>query len=172
MRIKKALKILGIIFLITTISAIAFGVYFYQTTPMLKAIANNDESKLFYFPSKKMMPMDDLKYDENPLLVEDTIVIQTYQFEPTTEPKANLFLAYGGGGNVTTYQNMIKTLVDNGFTVYAFDYRGFGKSNGKPSYKGVIQDTRKAFSDFISRSQENSLKKGRLWNVIRWPIGG
>ena len=155
----KILKIFGIIFLITTIAFIGIGVYYYQTNPMLKAIVNNDESKLYYFPSKQMLPMNELDYSESTLIVDDTIKIHTYQFTPTNEHKANVFLVYGGGGNVTTYQDMIKSLVENGFKVYAFDWRGFGKSNGKPGYKGLLTDTKVAFSDFIKQNETDTLKK-------------
>ncbi|HTO36979.1 MAG TPA: hypothetical protein VL021_01035 [Brumimicrobium sp.] len=72
---------------------------------MLKAIVKNDKSKLYYFPSKQMLPMNDLDYSESTLTVDDTIIIHSYQFVPRIEYKANVFLIYGGGGNVTMYQS-------------------------------------------------------------------
>ncbi len=135
---------------------IGIGIYFYQTNPMLRAIVNNDESKLYYFPSKKMRPMDDLSYSESSLTVDDTIQIQTYQFSPLGKHRANLFLIYGGGGNITRYKEIVKNLVTNGFKVYAFDWRGFGKSSGTPAYKGLLRDAEVAFSDFLK--QKDSLK--------------
>ncbi len=51
---------------------------------------------------------------------------------------------------------MIKTLVTNGFKVYAFDWRGFGKSTGTPGYKGLLKDAEAVFSDFLK--QKNTLK--------------
>ncbi len=77
MKIKKILKITGIIFLTITLVFIGIGIYFYQTNPGIKAIVNNDESKLYYFPSKQMQPMDDLHYSESSLTVDDTIQIPT-----------------------------------------------------------------------------------------------
>lgn len=155
---KKILKIIGWTFLILLLVGIGIGTYFYQTDPMIKAIVNNDESKLYYFPSKEMANMDELDYDESTLTVEDSIKIYTYQFRPKGENKANIFLIHGAGGNVSSYRNLIKPLTDNGFAVYALDWRGYGKSTGVPNYKGVMKDTEIAFQDFIKKTTKDSLK--------------
>ncbi len=155
---KKIFKIIGWTVLILLLGGIAIGTYFYQTDPMIKAIVNNDESKLYYFPSKEMANMDELDYVESTLRVEDSIKIYTYQFNPTGENKANIFLIHGAGGNVSSYRNLIKPLTDNGFAVYALDWRGYGKSTGFPNYKGVMKDTEIAFQDFSSKIAQDSLK--------------
>jgi len=155
---KKILKIIGWTVLILLIGGIAIGTYFYQTDPMIKAIVNNDESKLYYFPTKEMANMDELEYVESSLIVEDSIKIYTYQFKQTGENKANIFLIHGAGGNVSSYRNLIKPLTDNGFAVYALDWRGYGKSTGFPNYKGVMKDTEIAFQDFSTKTAKDSLK--------------
>jgi alpha-beta hydrolase superfamily lysophospholipase len=156
---KRILKIIGLLFLIIVLLGVGFGIYTYLTNEMLRAIVNNDESKLYYFPSKEISRMDDLTYSEKMLNVEDTIKICTYQFENTTQiAKANIFFIHGAGGNVSFYQRMIKTLTENGFKVYAMDWRGYGKSNGTPNYKGVLKDTEVAFTDFLEKTKNDSLK--------------
>ena len=156
---KRVFKIIGLIFLVIILLGIGFGTYLYQTNDMLRAIVNNDESALYYFPSKEISNMDDLVYSENMLNVEDSIIICTYQFRNTTKTtKANIFLIRGAGGNVSFYKGMIKTLTNNGFNVYAMDWRGYGKSNGIPNYKGVLKDTEVAFADFLMKTENDSLK--------------
>lgn len=155
---KKILKIIGWTFLTILVIGIGFGIYFYQSNPMFKAIANNDESKLYYFPTKEMDSMNNLNYSEIKLIVDDSINIYAYYFNPTSEKKANIFLVHGAGGNVSKYEPLIRPLLDNGFGVYAFDWRGFGKSTGKPNYKGVMKDTEIAFKDFYSKTLKDSLK--------------
>ncbi|PIB27870.1 alpha/beta hydrolase [Maribacter sp. 4G9] len=155
---KKIIKIIGWAFLILLLGVITIGTYFYQTDPMIKAIVNNDESKLYYFPTKEMDDMDELDYLESSLKVEDSIKIYTYQFKPIGEKRANIFLIHGAGGNVSTYRNLIKPLTDNGFGVYALDWRGYGKSTGVPNYKGVMKDTEIAFKDFSTKIARDSLK--------------
>jgi pimeloyl-ACP methyl ester carboxylesterase len=156
---KRVFKIIGLLFLIVILLGIGFGIYTYQTNEMIRAIVNNDESVLYYFPSKEISRMDDLNYTEKMLNVEDSIKICTYQFKNTTQiTTANIFLIHGAGGNVSSYIGMIKTLTNNGFNVYAMDWRGYGKSNGIPSYKGVLKDTEVAFLDFLKETEDDSLK--------------
>ncbi len=155
---KKILKICGLTLLILFFGLFGIGVYFYQTDPMIKAIVNNDESKLYYFPSKKMTNMNELDFDESTLTVEDSLIIYSYQFRPRVENKANIFLIHGAGGNVSSYSNLIKPLTDNGFAVYTVDWRGYGKSTGVPNYRGVMKDTEIAFQDFIKKTAKDSLK--------------
>lgn len=148
---KKILKIIGWTVLILIIGGIAVGTYFYQTDPMIKAIVNNDESKLYYFPTKEVSDMDGLDYVESFLTVEDSIKIYTYQFKPSGENRANIFFIHGAGGNVSTYSNLIRPLTDNGFVVYSLDWRGYGKSTGTPHFRGVMKDTEMLLMNFWLR---------------------
>ncbi|WP_026463942.1 alpha/beta hydrolase [Adhaeribacter aquaticus] len=155
----KIFKILGAVVLLLIVFAFGAGFYFYQTNPMVKAIVNNDESKLYYFPVKEMESMKEMKYIENVLRVEDSLNIYTYHFiPPTKELKGDIFFIHGAGGNVSRYRHLIKPLLENGFRVYAVDWRGYGNSSGKPNYKGVLKDTETAFADFRKRTLQDSLK--------------
>lgn len=155
---RKTLRFIGLTFLVLIIIGIGIGIYFYNSDPMIKAIVNNDESKLFYFPLKEMKNMDELNYSENILTVEDTLKIHTYEFKTNETKIANIFFIHGAGGNVSTYKDLIKPLVENGFEVYALDWRGYGKSTGTPNYKGVMKDTQVAFKDFLNKTTTDSLK--------------
>jgi len=55
-------------------------------------------------------------------------------------PKASALFCHGNTGNLTTSADVIPHLLDAGFNVLFFDYRGFGRSSGHASYAGVIGD--------------------------------
>ncbi|HEX2059476.1 MAG TPA: alpha/beta hydrolase [Thermoanaerobaculia bacterium] len=55
-------------------------------------------------------------------------------------PVASGVFCHGNTGNLTTSADVIPHLLNAGFNVLFFDYRGFGKSSGIPSYAGVISD--------------------------------
>jgi alpha-beta hydrolase superfamily lysophospholipase len=116
-----------------------------------------DESKMFYRPGRKMENMDKLIFEEKSIDVEKSITIYTYYFK-SKAPKANIFFIHGNSGNVSTYTSMISTLISGGYNVYAADWRGYGKSTGKPDYKSVLKDTKIAFNDFLSSTRDDSLK--------------
>jgi len=55
-------------------------------------------------------------------------------------PIASGVLCHGNTGNLTTIATIVRPLQDSGINVLLFDYRGFGKSTGSPSFAGVVAD--------------------------------
>lgn len=55
-------------------------------------------------------------------------------------PKASSVFCHGNTGNLTVSADVIPHLLNAGISVLFFDYRGFGRSTGIASYKGVIAD--------------------------------
>ena len=55
-------------------------------------------------------------------------------------PIASTVFCHGNTGNITTVAEIMPHLLDAGFNVLLFDYRGFGMSSGRPSLRGVIED--------------------------------
>ncbi|MBS0263668.1 MAG: alpha/beta hydrolase [Planctomycetes bacterium] len=66
-------------------------------------------------------------------------------YYPQPKPAAVVLLAHGNAGNVTHTVPLLKRLHDDhNLTVFSFDYRGYGKSDGTPDEAGVLADTRAA----------------------------
>ena len=60
-------------------------------------------------------------------------------------PRAVVLYAHGNGGNLAHRAPFYRLLTERlGVTVLAFDYRGYGKSEGKPSEEGLLADARAA----------------------------
>ena len=55
-------------------------------------------------------------------------------------PIASGIFCHGNTRNLTHSADVIPHLLDAGFSVLFFDYRGFGKSTGRPTVNGVISD--------------------------------
>jgi len=93
----------------------------------------------FYFPKKEWKEVK-IPYSEEFISVEkDTL--HTVLFRPKTAPKATVLFFHGAGGNISTYLYMIEVIVKNGYQVYAVDFRGYGKSTGKPTHLNILEDT-------------------------------
>lgn len=56
-------------------------------------------------------------------------------------PIASSLYCHGNTGNLTNVAHLMPHLVDNGFNILLWDYRGYGKSSGRASIRGVIRDT-------------------------------
>ena len=67
------------------------------------------------------------------------------------QPKASGVFCHGNTGNLTTSADVIPHLLNAGLNILFFDYRGFGRSSGRASYRGVISDgvTASRFHDAI-----------------------
>lgn len=77
-------------------------------------------------------------------------------------PIASSLFCHGNTGNLTVSAEVIPHLLDAGINVLFFDYRGFGKSSGRPSIRGVISDgvTAARFHDSIRPKHLPSLLYG------------
>ncbi|MCA9071838.1 MAG: alpha/beta hydrolase [Planctomycetaceae bacterium] len=60
-------------------------------------------------------------------------------------PRAHVLFAHGNAGNVSFWSDRMRELQqDHQVSVLIFDYRGYGKSEGRPTVVGVLQDARAA----------------------------
>ena len=60
-------------------------------------------------------------------------------------PRVHILFAHGNAGNVTNRAEQIRRMRDRlAASVMVFDYRGFGRSEGKPDEAGILQDGRAA----------------------------
>jgi len=70
----------------------------------------------------------------------DGTKLHGWYFDHAT-PRAHLLFCHGNGEHVGFLGNEMRTMSDQlRVSVFAFDYRGYGKSEGKPFEEGVVQD--------------------------------
>jgi fermentation-respiration switch protein FrsA (DUF1100 family) len=69
---------------------------------------------------------------------------------PHAEPRAVLLHVHGNAGNITHRAAMAEFLHDEfGVSVLLFDYRGYGRSEGRPTIEGLIRDA-EAARDYLA----------------------
>lgn len=59
-----------------------------------------------------------------------------------------IFYLHGNGQNISFHVHGLWWLLDAGYAIFAFDYRGYGISQGEPDIKGVVDDSLAAM-DFL-----------------------
>ncbi|MEM0924537.1 MAG: alpha/beta fold hydrolase [Planctomycetota bacterium] len=57
------------------------------------------------------------------------------------EPLGTIVHFHGSDRNITFTAGNVSWLTDAGFDVFAFDYRGYGRSEGTPSHEGMVTDS-------------------------------
>jgi hypothetical protein len=66
-------------------------------------------------------------------------------YVPHDHPRATILFLHGNAGNITHRADVLRILHDRvGAAVLIFDYRGYGRSEGRPSEQGVLADARAA----------------------------
>jgi len=90
-------------------------------------------------------------------------------FCPVAGSRHTILIAHGNAGNIATRVEMLRRLQNSTrATVFIFDYRGYGRSSGKPDIDGAIRDAQAA------RQQLRQLASVTDAEMILWgeSIGG
>ena len=110
--------------------------------------------KELYQPNKRVdvNPQSiNIFYEEVDFKTEDGQNISGW-FIPAPAAKAVVLFCPGKSGNLGDQLAKIKFFHDAGVHLLMFDYRGYGRSTGRPSEKGFYMDVRAAYDFLISRN--------------------
>ncbi len=66
-------------------------------------------------------------------------------------PKGTVVFSHGNAGSLGHHLGFVLWLVEAGYQVFMYDYRGFGKSGGNVDRHGMIEDVKGAFTYVASR---------------------
>jgi len=129
------------------------GAYFFQ---------NN----LLFIPGQEMIATPEsvgLLYSEHYFETEDGMRLHGW-FIPNPESEKIVQLSHGNAGNISGRAGLAALLHKAGFNVFMYDYRGYGKSEGTPSEKGLYKDaeaTLRFLKDNYGADGENIIQFGR-----------
>jgi uncharacterized protein len=73
-------------------------------------------------------------------------------FVPSKTGRPTILFAHGNGGNIGDRYSMMMPFIQAGYGFLAFDYRGYGKSQGQPSEEGLYQDM-EAASKYLEQAR-------------------
>jgi fermentation-respiration switch protein FrsA (DUF1100 family) len=74
-------------------------------------------------------------------------------FFPLHRTSPVILFSHGNAGNISHRLENVKLLVDQGFQAFIYDYRGYGRSGGRPSERGIYQDGLAAYDYLISHKK-------------------
>lgn len=97
------------------------------------------ERNSVYFPSKQVYALPDslgLEYKEAYFDTRDLKRLHGW-FVPKRGAESTILYAHGNAGNIADRLGKIALFNDWGFNVFIFDYRGYGKSTGRPFEGGL-----------------------------------
>ena len=65
---------------------------------------------------------------------------------PNPNARFTLLFSHGNAEDIGNVLPLLRVFYDAGFSVFAYDYRGYGTSSGKPSEQGVYDDLNAAYN--------------------------
>ena len=121
----------------------------------ISSIAHAGLDSLFYHPDNKVYasPQDDgYAYEEVTFASKDKTELSGWFIPAKGKALGTVIHFHGNAQNMTAHYSFVSWLPANGFNLFVFDYRGYGKSKGKPSRKGVYEDAVAAVEYIKSRT--------------------
>ena len=118
-------------------------------------------SRFIYYPDPKWIVTPSrlgLEAEEVLLAPEPGVQLHAWFF-PRPDPLASLLFCHGNAGNVSHRLENVFHLLQTGFQVLLFDYRGYGHSTGQPSEEGLYRDAVSAWTHLVDRADTASASR-------------
>lgn len=96
-----------------------------------------------------------IKYEDIYFKGQSNIKLHGWWFPSKLESKAQVLFLHGNGENISTHSGLVYWLTQHQYDVFIFDYRGYGKSQGKAQIEGVLDDIQSAREYINSRKANN-----------------
>ena len=88
---------------------------------------------------------------------------------PNADVKFTILYSHGNAEDIGDLRELFETFNRNGFSVFAYDYHGYGTSEGKPSEKNAYRDVEAAYNYLVG---ELKTPPGRIIALGRSVGGG
>ena len=108
---------------------------------------NRFVESLVFFPDTtiEQTPVDlDLPFDDIWFTSSDSVRLHGWLI-PASSPNHLLLFCHGNAGNISHRLDNVRLLHNRGISVFIFDYRGYGRSQGRISEKGFYLDSEAAY---------------------------
>ncbi|MDH5707916.1 MAG: alpha/beta hydrolase [Hylemonella sp.] len=109
-----------------------------------------------------------LTYEDVRLRSDDGVRLSAWFLPAPGEAQATVLFLHGNAENISTHLRSVYWLPQYGFNVLLLDYRGYGRSQGKPSVAGAQTDIDTAMRYLIARKD---IDPGRIF-VLAQSLGG
>lgn len=110
---------------------------------------------VFYQPDRKDYGTPTnfgLKYEELTFQSKDGTKLSAWFVPATAAPIGTVVHFHGNAQNMSAHFSYVAWLARQGFNVFTFDYRGYGRSEGTPQREGIYEDSLAALRYVKSRT--------------------
>lgn len=100
--------------------------------------------RMFYYPDRTVYETPaqyGLKYEELAFASKDGTRLSGWFVPAIGKPKGTVVHFHGNAQNMTSHFSFVSWLPAEGFNLFVFDYRGYGKSEGRTDRNGLYEDS-------------------------------
>ena len=108
---------------------------------------------LLFFPERKLLAAPQMRHEEVAIETEDGEQLHAWWIPAPERPIGHVLFCHGNGGNIGDRVQHAALLHRAGLDVLLFDYRGYGRSTGRPSEEGTHRDARAARAALSGRRE-------------------
>lgn len=115
-------------------------------------------TSMFFYPEKGLRDNPTLQkfpHSDINFMSSDGVKLHGWFFKTQKNSLGTILFIHGNAENISTHVNGVLWLVREGYDVFAFDYRGYGKSQGKTTIGGVHLDSMAALELLFSLPDAN-----------------
>jgi len=118
--------------------------FLYSLLVFILMVTSGCVNRFFYFPNRveyrkpetMTSPVEEMNFTSS----DGTKLHAWFLHSTSSNSLGTVVHFHGNAQNLTAHSSLVDWLPSEGFNVFIFDYRGYGKSDGKPSRKGLYQD--------------------------------
>ncbi len=121
--------------------------YIIATVVLLAAGVRYVESKSVFYPARPIAVTPaalDLAFEDIFIKTQDNVTINAWLIKSSTG-RGTLIFCHGNAGNIGDRLGKILLFHQMGLNVLIIDYRGYGKSEGRPNEAGIYKDAVAAY---------------------------
>jgi fermentation-respiration switch protein FrsA (DUF1100 family) len=117
---------------------------------ILALVLLNGCTHLLFFPSQALVVSPEqlgLEYEDVYFRSADGTRLHGWFFPARTQPVKGIVVQFHGNAeNLSTHFRSLIWVIEHGYHLFTFDYRGYGRSEGQVSVEGAVDDVRAAIA--------------------------
>lgn len=105
-----------------------------------------------YLPGREL----DARVEDRWIAAPDGSRLHALHLQAVGTPRATILFLHGNAENLSSHVHAVSWLPDQGYSVLALDYRGFGRSQGQASVEAAHQDAEAALAWLAAQAPERT----------------
>lgn len=110
-----------------------------------KSVMKRIVEDLAYTDNSEINRSENILFNRKYIQINDSIRLEYFEFQPKVYSKSGMFFLGNGSNVLRSYKRLEELAIKTQSKIYVLNYRGYGKSEGIPSFKTAFEDNSNFF---------------------------